>query len=463
MPLCEAGVKRFMNKHKRYIPQPKKRHSKRRPQPHLPAVVEPVATVTAVQFEEARLVPYDENLLERSRTQWQFGDWESLAQLSRDTLQHHPDRAKLALLAASGLLQQGEADRARQFVRLAQDWGCNKKLVSQILVAGVHNTLARAAAVGGQEQRALGHFTSAITTGMPGSDSALISTARAAHQVQQLGFSALANTASSTTPSISQQFDAFKREVQTTLAPAKTNPYGHNRTLTSELNKALRAFFSSKLGMENLKPSYMDYLALKAIEIEKQCVGRLATTIQDAVVRQVVAESVAAQNLCILEIGSLYGVNLAILYSDCVTRFESVKIIGLDPFEGFYGNAVDAILNTPINPQVFLRNMQICNIPPEHYRMIRQYSTDPAALLELAGERINLLIIDGDHTYDGVKFDFETYAPLLAAGGYVIFDDYNAKEWPGVQQYVDELIRNLPHDFSYIGAFSRTALFMKHE
>ena len=25
------------------------------------------------------LVPYDENLLERSRTQWQFGDWERLA------------------------------------------------------------------------------------------------------------------------------------------------------------------------------------------------------------------------------------------------------------------------------------------------------------------------------------------------------------------------------------------------
>jgi hypothetical protein len=25
---------------------------------------------------EASLVPYDENLLERSRTQWQFGDWQ---------------------------------------------------------------------------------------------------------------------------------------------------------------------------------------------------------------------------------------------------------------------------------------------------------------------------------------------------------------------------------------------------
>lgn len=65
------------------------------------------------------LVPYDENLLERARTQWQFGDWESLAKLNRDTLQHHPDRAKLALLAA-GHLQTDNPDAARQFICHAQ-------------------------------------------------------------------------------------------------------------------------------------------------------------------------------------------------------------------------------------------------------------------------------------------------------------------------------------------------------
>ncbi|ADH86530.1 hypothetical protein [Desulfurivibrio alkaliphilus] len=61
------------------------------------------------------MVPYDETLLERSRTQWQFGDWQSLAQINRDRLQHHPDRAKPALPAAPGHLQCGttaEAHRA---------------------------------------------------------------------------------------------------------------------------------------------------------------------------------------------------------------------------------------------------------------------------------------------------------------------------------------------------------------
>jgi FkbM family methyltransferase len=134
---------------------------------------------------ESQLCPYDENLLERSRNQWQFGDWESLAQLNRGTLQHHPDRAKLALLAAAGHLQQGDTSAARQFTRLAQDWGCNKKLISQILIAGVYNTLGKAAAINGLEQRALGHFAASVATGTPGGDVRLLTQARISEQLAQ--------------------------------------------------------------------------------------------------------------------------------------------------------------------------------------------------------------------------------------------------------------------------------------
>jgi tetratricopeptide (TPR) repeat protein len=133
------------------------------------------------------IVPYDENLLERSSIQWQFGDWENLAKLERDTLQHHPDRAKLALLAAAAQLQQGNGQAGRQFTRLAQEWGCSKKLISQILIAGVHNSLGRAAAVSRQEQRAMQHLNNAISIGTPGSDAKLLSQARFGEQFDQLG------------------------------------------------------------------------------------------------------------------------------------------------------------------------------------------------------------------------------------------------------------------------------------
>lgn len=133
------------------------------------------------------VVPYDENLLERARMQWQFGDWPSLAQLNRDTLQHHPDRAKLALLAAAGRIQTGQEAEAKAYIRLAQDWGASKKLISQILIAGVHNSIGRAAAIGNQQHRALQHFENAIAIGTPGADAKLFTQARTGEQLSQLG------------------------------------------------------------------------------------------------------------------------------------------------------------------------------------------------------------------------------------------------------------------------------------
>lgn len=147
---------------------------------------------SAVVFEalpEQNVVPYDENLLERSRTQWQFGDWQSLVLLNRETLQHHPDRAKLALLAAAGRLQVGMISEGKQFIRIAKDWGVSKKLLSQILIAGVHNSLGRAAAIANEQERAIQHFHCSIKMGTPSSEARLLATARIHQQYEQLGMS----------------------------------------------------------------------------------------------------------------------------------------------------------------------------------------------------------------------------------------------------------------------------------
>lgn len=166
--------------HRRKILPTKKVESKREPGTQVPEV-------THLHGVGAQRVVYTENLLDRASTQWQFGDWDSLALLDQDTLQHRPDRAKLALLAAAGNVQINNAGRAKQFIRLAQDWGCDKKLVSQILVAGVHNTLGRAAALIGLQPHALKHFESAIAIGTPGSEVRLLSQARASEQYRQIG------------------------------------------------------------------------------------------------------------------------------------------------------------------------------------------------------------------------------------------------------------------------------------
>ncbi len=149
-------------------------------------------TTSAVEdaniIHERILVPsFDENLFDRARTQWQFGDWTSLIEITQESLESHPERAKLGLLVASAHFQIGELDEARRLIALAQEWGCNGRLLSQVLIAGVHNSLGRATALNGQLDRANLHFESAVRTVSPSSDIRLLTLARSSQQFEQLG------------------------------------------------------------------------------------------------------------------------------------------------------------------------------------------------------------------------------------------------------------------------------------
>ena len=134
-----------------------------------------------------QLLPYDTTLLDRVRDQWQLGDWQGLIALDAESLEHHPDRAKVALLVAAAHLQFGEASTARQFVKLAQNWGCGKRLAAQVLIAGVYNTLGRIEMARGQDQKGLSRFKTAIATVLPNADQVLLGEARAVREALQLG------------------------------------------------------------------------------------------------------------------------------------------------------------------------------------------------------------------------------------------------------------------------------------
>lgn len=47
------------------------------------------------------------------------------------------------------------------------------------------------------------------------------------------------------------------------------------------------------------------------------------------------------------------------------------------------------------------------------------------------GNKIDLLFIDGDHTYEGVKQDFETYSPLVKKGGTIVLHDIISSKYKG--------------------------------
>lgn len=146
---------------------------------------ERLAAVSDTVPEHAAFL-YDEGLGERACSQWQFGDWESLASLDQDILQQHSDRAKLALFAAAGHLQIGNVAEARQLFRIALDWGIGKQSIVNIVIAGVHNSLGRFAALAEQQQRMLKHFELSVAAGTPGAEIRLITQARIGEQLQQI-------------------------------------------------------------------------------------------------------------------------------------------------------------------------------------------------------------------------------------------------------------------------------------
>jgi predicted O-methyltransferase YrrM len=63
----------------------------------------------------------------------------------------------------------------------------------------------------------------------------------------------------------------------------------------------------------------------------------------------------------------------------------------------------------------------------QRIELVREDSHDTRTLEKvrklLADRALDLLFVDGDHSYDGVKKDFEMYSPLVARGGTIAFHD----------------------------------------
>jgi predicted O-methyltransferase YrrM len=86
---------------------------------------------------------------------------------------------------------------------------------------------------------------------------------------------------------------------------------------------------------------------------------------------------------------------------------------------------------------------------PEPARYLRMTSGDVRARVELVtaagadGPRddrpVNLLYIDSSHERQATVDEVRAWRPALAAGGAIVFDDYDHPDYPGVREAVSEL------------------------
>lgn len=90
-----------------------------------------------------------------------------------------------------------------------------------------------------------------------------------------------------------------------------------------------------------------------------------------------------------------------------------------------------------------------------------------AAAQEWSGGNIDLLIVDADHTYAGVRRDILAWSKFIREGGTIFFHDYDARgtmfenqeQYPGVKQAVLEI---MPPSF-LMGERVGTAIVFRHE
>lgn len=60
-------------------------------------------------------------------------------------------------------------------------------------------------------------------------------------------------------------------------------------------------------------------------------------------------------------------------------------------------------------------------------------------------EPIDLILVDGDHTYQGVADDCKHFLPLIRHGGYALFHDFGHKSLPEVYNAVLDYMDGNPH------------------
>lgn len=78
----------------------------------------------------------------------------------------------------------------------------------------------------------------------------------------------------------------------------------------------------------------------------------------------------------------------------------------------------------------------------ERIGLVHSFASNLGAIWHPDWNKVGLLFVDDDHSVEGVHAAFEAWAPHLADGAVIAFDDYGHPDWPGVKQAVDELVDN---------------------
>jgi cephalosporin hydroxylase len=146
----------------------------------------------------------------------------------------------------------------------------------------------------------------------------------------------------------------------------------------------------------------------------------------------------------VVEIGTKMGGTL-FLFTKVSSRNSSVISIDFpDGHGGGYSKAREAFYKS------FTQHQQQINLIKGDSHSLNTLDQLKSVL---QGQPIDFLFIDGDHSYEGVKLDYEMYSPLVRAGGLIAFHDNKptaSNSWSGVIPFWAE-IKNTTKSSEFFG------------
>ena len=160
------------------------------------------------------------------------------------------------------------------------------------------------------------------------------------------------------------------------------------------------------------------------------------------------------------EIGVLFGGTLCYLMQDKTP----CKYIGIDPFNGYYGQKVDPVTKLEVSVENALKNIDKMNIHKHKAILIKGSSHNcytVQRLLDVTDE-VDFLLIDGDHSKEGVIKDFINYHSFVSENGIICFDNYADPKWKGVQEGVDSINFNY-YGFERIGEYGHCLIIKRRD
>jgi hypothetical protein len=238
------------------------------------------------------------------------------------------------------------------------------------------------------------------------------------------------------------------------------------RNLTSEEKRKLQAAcclaFDAQIHIDIIE-EIMHY----CYYVERRMTGRAAGNIEELIIRYLfryfASLTKTTNDYAVhIEIGALFGA--ATIFSCHAIQLAGKKTVTvvIDPFEGYYGKEKDIVTNYPVNEQIFWSNIHRFGYTSEIVKVLKGYSNSDIVLKQVKNFQILSLLLDGDHSYEGLKNDWLNYSPLVVFGGYVLIDDYNSDNWPEVTECVNkEILSNLSVKWEIVLVFGNSIILKK--